>query len=833
MTQLLRQINRSGRIKQMEKYNPGKIEKKWQKKWEKAKLYQAVDFSKKTKKYILIEFPYPSGERLHVGHGRSYCALDALARKKRTEGFNVLYPIGWDAFGLPAENYAIKTGINPQVTTAKNIANARRQVKRWGLSFDWDREISTTDPKYYKWTQWIFLKLFEKGLAYQAEVPVNWCPVCKTNLADEEVLADGAHERCGFPTERRMQKQWLLKITKYCQRLLDDLKTVNYLPKIRIQQENWIGKSEGTDIRFEIPDPTDTNKSYGLWTFTTRPDTLFGVTAIVIAPEKVEEGGHRGLARTLAGLAGKKYFEKVEKYIKTSEKKSELERIELTKEKTGEFTGVYAQNPINKEKVPVWVADYVLGWYGHGAVMLVPAHDQRDFEFAKKYDLKIKEVISGGGISKRAYEGEGKLVNSGEFTGQDSPKARINITKWLEGHQVGRFAVAYKLRDWIFSRQHYWGEPIPIVHCQKCGAIPVPEKDLPVELPYVEKYQPTQTGESPLASVKDWVKVACPECGGAARRETDTMPNWAGSNWYFLRYCDPKNDKELAAFKKLKYWMPVDLYNGGMEHTTLHLLYSRFIHKFLYDIGIVPTSEPYARRHSHGIVLGSDSRKMSKSFENVVNPDEIIEKYGADTFRLYEMFMGPFEQMIPWSDEGVQGCYRFLKRVWKLAQEKISRGKTSDWLVRILHKTIMKVGEDLENLRFNTAVAAMMEFTNSWQGDKEGLNKRDLEKFLLILAPFAPHITEELWSQIGGKFSIHNQKWPEYKKELIKKEMVTVVVQVNGKLRDKIIINHQSSIIKSEIEKLAKESERVKKYLEGKKIKKTVFVPGKLINFVV
>lgn len=806
-----------GKTSGEQSYHPGEIEIKWQEKWEKEKLYRAVDFDKRPKKYLLVEFPYPSGERLHVGHGRSFTAIDALARKYRMMGFNVLYPFGWDAFGLPAENYAIKTGINPAVTTAQNIANSKKQAKTWALSFDWEREVNTTDPDYYKWTQWIFLKLLEKGLAYRADVPVNWCPSCKTNLAQEEVLADGTHERCGCQTERRMQKQWLLKITAYAQRLLDDLKIVNYLPRIRIQQENWIGRSEGAKIKFPI-------SNLAIEVFTTRPDTLFGAVALVLAPEhpllKMPE-------------IKKKMPKEVAVYLERSQKKSELERTDLSKEKTGVFTGLYALNPLNKEKLPVWVGDYVIGWYGEGAVMVVPAHDRRDYQFAKKYHLEIKEVVSGGEIQKEAYEGEGKLLNSGEFSGLSSLAARKKVTDWLAKRQLGEKTVQYKLRDWVFSRQHYWGEPIPVIYCQKCGAVPVPEKDLPVELPYMEKYQPTETGESPLANIKEWVEVACPKCGGSARRETDTMPNWAGSNWYFLRYCDAKNQQKFADRQKLNYWMPVDLYNGGMEHTTLHLLYSRFIYKFLADLGVVPGQEPYARRHSHGVVLGPDNQKMSKSKGNVINPDEIVKAYGVDAYRLYESFMGPFEQMIAWSDEGVEGCYRFLKRVWQLTMDKTSREKTNPELLKALHKTIKKVGEDLENLKFNTAVAAMMEFINVWQVDLRGLNKSDLEKFLLILAPFAPYLTEELWCEnLGNQFSIHKQRWPSFEADKLEEKIVTILIEINGRLKDKMMIEFDLRNDQKEVEKRALSQEKIKKDLLGKKVKKTIFIPGKLINFV-
>lgn len=806
----------------MTKYEPGKIEKKWQEKWEKGKLYQAVDFSKKPKKYILIEFPYPSGERLHVGHGRSYTALDAYSRMLRMQGNNVLYPIGWDAFGLPAENYAIKTGINPAITTAENIKNAKAQAKSWGLSFDWSREINTTDPEYYKWTQWIFLKLLEKGLAYQAEVPVNWCPFCKTNLADEEVLADGTHERCGNKTEKRLQRQWILKITAYAQRLLDDLKTVNYLPKIALQQINWIGKKEGVAIKFPI-----SNSQSLIEVFTTRPDTLFGATYLVLAPE------HHLISSLREQISN---WNEVDAYIKEVQDRKEGERFAEMKDKSGvELKGIKALNPASQEEIPVWVADYVLGEVGTGAIMAVPAHDQRDFDFAKKFNLPVRVVVKPTKEAKEealamtCHDGPGILINSGKFDGLASEKAKDEITKLVGGEK----AVQYHLHDWVFSRQHYWGEPIPVVHCPKCGVVPVPEKDLPVELPYVEKYQPTGTGESPLAAVKEWVNVACPECGGKARRETDTMPNWAGSNWYFVRYIDPHNDKSLADKKKLDYWMPVDLYNGGMEHTTLHLLYSRFIYKFLSDVGVVPGNEPYARRHSHGVVLGPDGQKMSKSRGNVINPDEVVAAYGADTFRLYEMFMGPFEEMIAWNDESMMGCHRFLKRVWQLSQTKTKDFKTPQEVSVALQKTVRKVSQDLEALKFNTAVATMMEFINIWAKPGNFLNKKDAKIFLQILAPFAPHISEELWSQMGGKFSIHASLWPQFDTQLIKEKIVTIIIEVNGKLRDKLIIKAPSSKLQSEIEKLARKSAKINKYLAGKKVQQVIFVPGRLINFVV
>jgi len=832
----------------MEQYNPQQIEKKWQDHWEKQGFYQAEDFSKKPKQYILIEFPYLSGEGLHVGHCRSYSALDAVARKKRMEGFNVLYPIGWDAFGLPAENYAIKTGIHPRETTKKNIANYKKQLKSLGLSFDWSREINTTDPKYYKWTQWIFLKLFEKELAYQAKIPINWCPSCKIGLANEEVI-NGKCERCGAETEQKEIKQWLLRITKYADRLIEDLEKVDYLEKIKAQQINWIGKSEGAEIDFKIEDLKNIIK-----VFTTRLDTIFGVTAIVIAPEHP----------LIEKLVKPDHQEEVQKYIKESKKKSDFERTELEKEKTGVFTGSYCLNPANNEKVPIWVGDYVVATYGGGAVMMVPAHDYRDFDFAQKYNIPIKCVIyprivkhpmgaldfyplSKGQKEKiekelekrlnkilegeEAYTEYGRLVNSGEFNGLSSEEAIKKITAWLEKKKLGRKTIQYKLRDWVFSRQHYWGEPIPIIHCQKCGAVPVPEEDLPVELPYVEKYQPTGTGESPLANISEWVNVKCPKCRGQAKRETDTMPNWAGSNWYFMRYCDPNNDKALADIKKLKYWMPIDWYNGGFEHTTLHLLYSRFWYKFLYDIGVVPQIEPYKRRTSHGIILAEDGRKMSKSFGNVINPDDIVKNYGADTLRIYEMFIGPFDQAITWSTQGVKGVSRFLERVWKLILERKENKKNSPRVIKAIHKLNKKIDEDLEATKFNTLVAAFMEFVNFWSENKNDIGKDTIEKFLILLAPLAPHITEELWHHLGNKDSIHNQSWPKYDKKIVKEEVITLIIQINGRVRDKIEV--KANVSEEEAKKLTLKREKVKKWAESKKIKNVIFVPGKLINIVI
>jgi len=797
------------------KYRPQEIEPKWQRFWEKNDFYKAEDFSDKPKKYILIEFPYPSGQGLHVGHCRSYSALDAIARKKRMEGFNVLFPIGWDAFGLPTENYAIKTGIHPQIATEKNVSNYKRQLKSLGLSFDWSREINTTDPKYYKWTQWIFLKLFENNMAYQAEIPINWCPSCKIGLANEEVI-DGKCERCKTKVSQKELKQWMLRITKYADRLIEDLDKVDYWENIKSQQKDWIGRSYGVEINFKVEDSKKEVK-----VFTTRADTIFGVTALVLAPE-------HPLTKT---LIAKDRLSEVKKYIKESQDKTEFERTKLEKEKTGVFTGSYCINPINNEKVPVWVGDYVVATYGGGAVMVVPAHDKRDYEFAKRYGLEIREVVKGGDISKQAFVESGTLVNSSQFNGLSSKKAIEKINKWLEKNNVGTKKVQYKLRDWVFSRQHYWGEPIPIVHCQSCGAIPVPEKDLPVKLPYVEKYKPTETGESPLAVITKWVDTKCPECGGPGKRETDTMPNWAGSNWYYVRYCDPKNEKELVDKKKAGYWMPVDWYNGGMEHTTLHLLYSRFIYKFLFDIGVVPQSEPYQKRTSHGMVLAEDGRKMSKSFGNVLNPDDIVREYGADTLRAYEMFMGPFDQTISWNSQGVKGVYRFLDRVWNLCLECAKNENSAKKAVKAIHKLNKKIQEDMEIVKFNTAIAAFMEFINFCFENKKDIGKDTIQRMLILLAPFVPHITEELWHYLGNKDSVHNQSWPKYDSGLIKEEIITLIIQVNGRVRDKVEV--KADISEKEARDLTLSREKIKKRIGEKEIKKVIFVPGKLINIVI
>lgn len=796
------------------KYNAIGFESKWQAEWERMDLNKAKDFSDKKKYYLLIEFPYPSGAGLHVGHTRSWSAMDAFARKKRMQGYNVLYPIGWDAFGLPAENYAIKTGIHPSITIKESIATFKRQIKSLGLSFDWSREVNTSDPEYYKWTQWIFLQLFKKGLAYQKEVAVNWCPTCKTNLADEEVMADGRHERCGNATEKRLQKQWLLAITKYADKLIEGLKEVDFSKEIATQQINWIGKSEGAEISFKIK---GSNES--LPVFTTRPDTLFGATFLVISPESI----------WVDNLTTQAQLKTVTEYIKETQGK---DKLNLEREKTGIATGSYAINPATGKEIPIYVADYVLGSYGSGAIMAVPAHDGRDWDMAKKFNLPIIEVIEGGDIEKEAYTGEGKLINSGDWNGISVPESIDKIYSDIEAKGWGKKAAGYHLHDWVFSRQHYWGEPIPIIHCPKDGAVPVPEEDLPVELPYLEKYQPSGTGESPLANVSEWVKVQCPVCGGEAKRETDTMPNWAGSNWYFIRYLDAHNDKEMASKDKMKYWLPIDMYQGGYEHITLHLLYSRFIYKFLHDINVVPTSEPYAKRRSHGIVLASDGKKMSKSFGNVVNPDDIVGKYGADTLRLYEMFMGPFDQTIAWSEESLEGCYRFLGRIWRLFNTNLT-DKTDPKLYIKLNQTINKVSNDIENLKFNTAVATLMEFSNAWN-EAKSLSNEDAASLLKVMAPLVPHVAEEIWVNVLKEpFSIHTQGWPEADKEAIKSDRKIMVVQVNGKVRASLSLEADLAQNQNEVEELAKKDEKVSKWLGEGKVKKVIFVSGKLINFVI
>jgi len=793
-------------------YPHQKIEKKWQKEWEKSGIYKAKDFSKKPKWYSLIEFPYPSGAGLHVGHIRSFTAMDIISRKRRMEGYNVLYPIGWDAFGLPTENYAIKTGMDPRVATKKNTDNFKKQLKGLGFSFDWSREINTTDPNYYKWTQWIFLQFFKKGLAYKAEIPINWCPKDKIGLANEEVIG-GKCERCGTPVVQKLKSQWLLKITAYAEKLLAGLKTVDFLPEIKLQQTNWIGKSEGSEIDFPIK-----NSSLKIKVFTTRPDTLFGATYVVLSPE------HHLIQELKNQIQN---WEEIKNYLNQASHKTEEERLKEEKEKTGvELKGIKAINPANEKEIPIWVADYVLSTYGTGAIMAVPAHDKRDYDFAKKFNLPIMKVIDGG-QKEELYEGLGKLINSGKFNGMESEKAKWEITKFVNGKKT----IKYHLRDWVFSRQRYWGEPIPIIICEKCGYVPVSEKELPVLLPKIKNYRPRDDGESPLASISSWVNVKCPKCGGKAKRETDVMPNWAGSSWYFLRYTDPHNNKSFADFKKLKYWMPVDWYNGGMEHVTLHLLYSRFWNLFLYDLGLVPYKEPYKKRTAQGMVLGEGGIKMSKSKGNVVNPDEIVKKYGADVARVYEMFMGPFDQAIAWDPKSIEGIKRFLLKVWNLGlNKKISKKSKNEKTKKIINKTIKKVSEDIELMSFHTAVSSLMICINEFQLEKN-IPQKDWEKFLIILAPFAPYLTEELWKKLGHKKSIHLEKWPSFDKKLIQEELKEVVVQINGKKRGIIKIKQGES--KTNVEEKALKLNNIFPILKDKQIKKVIYVPEKVINFVI
>ncbi|PIY97053.1 MAG: hypothetical protein COY66_01460 [Candidatus Kerfeldbacteria bacterium CG_4_10_14_0_8_um_filter_42_10] len=966
-------------VEEDNKYNHQAIEPKWQKRWEESGLYWAEDNSHKPKFYCLIEFPYPSADGLHVGHPRSYTALDILARKRRMEGYNVLFPIGFDAFGLPTENYAIKVKKNPAEITKTNIDRFRRQLKSLGLSFDWSREVTTCDPEYYKWTQWIFLKLYEAGLVYQKELPINWCPSCKIGLANEEVVS-GKCERCGTPVTKKNLKQWLFKITQYAQRLIDDLDKVDYLDKIKTQQINWISRSEGALIKFQISSTKSQintksqilNSKHSVEVFTTRPDTLFGATYLVLSPE------HELIKNKELGI---KNYDEVMEYIEKAKKKSDLERTDLAKEKTGvELKGIKAINPATKKEIPVWVADYVLTGYGTGAIMAVPAHDERDWEFAKKFNLPIimtiaidnasdnltkeifefakkisiladkknKKFIFDGGFgldiaygkitrnhgdidaqvekddlefwkeyfvkegfeikknpderfelyiadngkfhidfgcyrgkfiknsikgteftafspkeilnfkkseckrlgtkrlkdvhdftlfNEMAYIGDGFLINSGIYDGLTSEEGIKQITKWLEKEKLGKPAVNYKLRDWVFSRQHYWGEPIPLIHCDKCGIVPVPEKVLPVTLPTVRNYEPTDTGESPLAAIKDWVNVQCPKCGGKAKRETDTMPNWAGSNWYFIRYTDPHSNQAFASSKKMKHWLPVDIYNGGMEHTTLHLLYSRFWYKALYDLKLVPGSEPYSKRVSHGMVLAEDGKKMSKSLGNVINPDDVVKEYGADTLRMYEMFMGPFSEAIPWDTKGIVGVRRFLDRVYRLGARGNEHGAMStgpkaqdSGLKVLLNKTIKKVTEDIENFRFNTAVSALMVLVNEMEKQKQ-LPITHYQLLITLLSPFAPHLSEELWEKLGHKESIFKEKWPQYDPNLAKESEIEFVIQVNGKVRDRMQL--PADISEKEAIKKAEQSEKIKKYLDRRQVVKKIFVKGKLLNIVV
>ena len=800
------------------KYDHKQVEKKWQDIWDEKQCFQAENGSDKEKFYALVEFPYPSGQGLHVGHPRSYTALDIVARKKRMQGYNVLYPMGWDAFGLPTENFAIKNHVHPAEVTKKNIARFKSQLKSLGLSFDWSREINTTDPSYYKWTQWIFLQLYKKGLAYKKEMSVNWCTSCKCVLANEEVV-NGVCERCGSEVVHKTKSQWMLAITKYAQRLIDDLDDVDYIERVKIQQKNWIGRSTGAEVDFK------TTEGDTLTVYTTRPDTLFGATYMVISPEHpmIEQWGDK-----LANIAD------VRAYREEAARKSDFERTELNKDKTGvKLAGVAAINPVNGKQIPIFVSDYVLMGYGTGAIMAVPAHDDRDWEFAKKFGCEIIEVVSGGeDVQKAAFTAKdetGILVNSDFLNGKTVKDAIPAMIEWLGEKGIGRAKVQYKLRDWVFSRQRYWGEPIPIVKCDKCGYVPLPEDQLPLELPNVHTYEPTDNGESPLAHMTDWVNTTCPCCGGPAKRETDTMPQWAGSSWYFLRYMDPHNDKALASKEALEYWSPVDWYNGGMEHTTLHLLYSRFWHKFLYDIGVVPTREPYAKRTSHGMILGENGEKMSKSRGNVVNPDEIVDTYGADTMRLYEMFIGDFEKAAPWSPKSIKGCRRFLERVWSLAEKVQDGDEYSKEHEALMHRTIKKVGEDADNLKANTAIAALMTMLNEFY-DK-GVNRAEYKTFLALLNPFAPHITEELWQQLGETGLLSVAPWPQYDEAKTVESTVEMAVQVNGKLKGTIKLAADAD--KQAAIDAALAEEKVQHAIEGKQIVKQIVVPGKIVNLVV
>jgi leucyl-tRNA synthetase len=807
------------------KYPHSDIEKKWQKRWETEGVYRASDDPKKEKFYTLVEFPYPSGAGLHVGHPRSYTALDIVSRKRRMEGKNVLFPMGWDAFGLPTENYAIKTGRPPAEITKENIDTFRRQLQSIGFSFDWSREVDTTDPAYYKWTQWMFIQFFKAGLCYKAKMAINWCPKDKIGLANEEVVG-GVCERCGGPVEKREKEQWMIAITKYADRLLSDLDTVDYLPKIKKQQADWIGRSEGAEVEFAVEGVGSRGVASKVTVFTTRPDTLFGATYLVLAPE-------HPLVATIVTAEQRGV---VDAYVAATQKKTEMERGDETKEKTGIFTGAYAINPANKERIPVWVADYVLFGYGTSAIMAVPAHDKRDFAFAKKFGLEVRVVVEAGESVEPPFVAEGTMVRSEFLDGIGSDFAKEKMISWLESQGVGRKKVTYRLRDWVFSRQRYWGEPIPLVHCENgCakeqgGWLPVADEQLPVVLPIVEKYQPTDNGESPLATMADWVTTTCPNCGGVAHRETDTMPNWAGSSWYFLRYIDPKNDTEFASREKLKYWMPIDLYNGGMEHTTLHLLYSRFWNKVLFDLGFVPTAEPYARRHSHGLIMAEDGAKMSKSKGNVVNPDDIVKEFGADTLRVYEMFMGPFEEPVPWSTNGVVGVRRFLDKIHGLVTECGGTG-VEEYVAteKLLHKTIKKITEDIEGFHFNTAVSALMIFVNAWA--EHGASKETIETFLKILSPFAPHLAEECWATLGHTTCVVREPWPAYDSALIKDAEVTVAVQVNGKLRGTIVVAPDAD--EAFAVAAARADENVRKYLGDGKMKKVVYIPGRMVNFVI
>ena len=800
-------------------YNFKEVEKKWQEKWYKEGTFNAdSSFTNPKKWYGLIEFPYPSGQGLHVGHPRSYTALDIIARKRRMQGYNVLFPIGFDAFGLPAENFAIKNHVHPKITTEKNIAHFKEQLKSIGFSFDWSREINTTDPNYYKWTQWIFIQLFKKGLAYKTTMPINFCTGCKVGLANEEVV-NGVCERCGSPVVQKEKSEWMLKITEYAQRLIDDLDDLDFLDKIKTQQKNWIGRSEGAEVKFKISGTEDE-----LTVYTTRPDTLFGATYMVIAPE------HKLIEKYSSKITN---MDEIEAYKKQASLKSDFERAEINKDKTGiEIKGIKAINPLTGTKIPVWISDYVLSTYGTGAIMAVPAHDTRDYEFATKFNLPIIQVVDGDNVdlSKEAFTdvSTGKLINSGFLNGLEVKDAKKKVIQYLEEHNIGAKKVNYKLRDWVFSRQRYWGEPIPMVHCEKCGWVPIPEEELPLQLPEVEDFEPGENGESPLAKMTDWINTTCPHCGAPAKRETDTMPQWAGSSWYFLRYMDPHNDKALASKEALEYWSPVDWYNGGMEHTTLHLLYSRFWHKFLYDIGVVPTKEPYQKRTSHGMILGDNGEKMSKSKGNVINPDDIVDEFGADTFRVYEMFMGPFDQSAAWSMDSIRGCSKFLDRVWNLQTILVDGDAYSSEMEKIMHKSIKKVTNDIEEMKFNTCVSTFMTMVNEFYKLKR-INKAELKTFITLLNPFAPHITEELNKIAGFEEYISTYEWPSFDESKTIDDTVTIAIQFNGKLKGTIDIQKDSeeAVVKEKVHK------EIDSKLDGKQVIKEIYVKNKIYNIVV
>ena len=797
-----------------EAYNPKAVEPKWQKIWDDEKAFHAPNDYSKPKMYNLVEFPYPSGQGLHVGHPRPYTAMDIVSRKRRLQGYNVLFPMGWDAFGLPTENYAIKNHIHPKIVTTNNVKRFKSQLHALGYSFDWEREVNTTDPGYYHWTQWIFLQMFKKGLAYKTEMPINWCTGCKVGLANEEVVG-GVCERCGSPVVQKMQSQWMLKITAYADRLIDDLDSLDFIERVKVQQKNWIGRSHGAEVDFQLA-----GKDAKLRVYTTRPDTLFGATYMVVSPE------HPYIDQFKDDI---KNYEEVVAYREAAARKSDFERTELAKDKTGVcIDGITAINPVNGKEIPIWVSDYVLMSYGTGAIMAVPAHDDRDWEFAKKFDLPIIEVIAGGNVQEAAFTDveTGTLVNSGFLNGMSVAEAKKAITEFLAEKGLGTPKTNFKLRDWVFSRQRYWGEPIPIVKCEKCGYVAIPEEELPLELPEVDSYMPTDTGESPLAHMTEWVNTTCPCCGGPAKRETDTMPQWAGSSWYFLRYIDPHNDTCIADPEAMKYWLPVDWYNGGMEHTTLHLLYSRFWHKFLYDEGVVPTPEPYQKRTSHGMILGENGEKMSKSRGNVINPDDIVNEFGADTLRTYEMFIGAFDLAAAWSQDGVKGCRKFLDRVWKL-QDLVTEGNAyTPALETKIHQTIKKVSNDYEEMKYNTGIAAMMTLVNEYY--KAGtLTKEDYKVLLVLLNPVAPHITEELWEKMGFAGRIYQTTWPEYDEAKTVEAMIEVAVQLNGKVRAKIMVPADASAADA----IAAGKEAVKDRLTGT-IVKEIYVPGRLVNLV-